>query len=50
MNFLSAEPAPAPAPGKENMMLEFFFKLSSNCLKYVLTHVQVHIGLNLCLL
>ena len=30
----------APAPGKENIILDFF-KLATNCLKYVLTHVRV---------
>ena len=34
---------------KENKRLDFF-KLATNCLKYVLTHVLVHIGPNLDLL
>ena len=34
---------------KENKSLDFL-KLTTNCLKYVLTHVKVHIGHNLCLL
>ena len=43
-------PEPAPAPGKREQKFGFFFKLTTNCLKYVLTHVPVNIGPNLDLL
>ena len=40
------EPALALAPGKR----EHNYFLTTNCLKYVLTHVPVHVGHILCLL
>ena len=40
-------PEPAPAPGKIEQKFRFF-KMTTNCLKYVLT--PVHIGPNLYLL
>ena len=45
-------PDPAPAPGERVHNVGIFFKLTTNCLKYVVTHVPVHhhIGHNLCLL
>ena len=42
-------PEPAPAPGEREQCWNFF-KLTTNCLNNVLTHIPVHIGHNLCLL
>ena len=39
---------PEPAPGEREHNVGIFFKLTTNCLKYVLIHVPVHIGHNLC--
>ena len=41
---------PAPAPGKREHDFGIFLKLNTKCLKYVLTHVPVHVGHILCLL